>query len=78
MNDLESLAYDVITGYIMAYHRDGLLRPFSDMENIEVLTIIANIKLDAKEQLGGTLDDATIGQLVEVLFDRYCNVHNLF
>ena len=54
MNDLKSFAYDVITGYIMAYHRDGLLRPFSDMENIEVLTVIANIKLDATEQLVGT------------------------
>lgn len=78
MNDLESLAYDVINGYIMAYHRDGLLRPFNEMNPVEALTVIANIKLDAKEQLGGTLDDATIGQLVEVLFDRYCIVHNLF
>ena len=77
MNDLKSFAYDVITGYIMAYHRDGLLRPFNEMNPIEVLTVIANIKLDAREQLGGTLDDATIGQLVEVLFDRYCIVHNL-
>ena len=77
MNDLKSFAYDVITGYIMAYHRDGLLRPFNEMNPIEVLTVIANIKLDAIEQLGGTLDDATIGQLVEVLFDRYCHVHNL-
>ncbi len=78
MNDLKSFAYDVITGYIMAYHRDGFLRPFNEMNPTEVLTVIANIKLDAREQLGGILDDATIGQLVEVLFDRYCNVHNLF
>ena len=78
MNDLESLAYDVINGYIMAYHREGLLRHFSEMNPTEALTVIANIKLDAKEQLCGTLDDATIEKLVEVLFDRYCIVHNLF
>lgn len=77
MNDLESLAYDVINGYIMAYHRDGLLRPFSEMNATEVLSVIVNIKLDAKEQLYGTLDDATIEQLVEALFDEYCQVHNL-
>lgn len=77
MNDLESLAYDVINGYIMAYHRDGLLRPFSEMNATEVLSVIVNIKLDAKEQLYGTLDDATIEQLVEALFDEYCHVHNL-
>ena len=78
MNDLESLAYDVINGYIMAYHREGLLRPLDEMDDTEVLLVIQNIILDSKEQLCGTFDDKTIGKMVEKLFHRYCRVHNLF
>lgn len=78
MNDLQSLAYDVINGYIMAYHREGLLRPLDEMDDTEVLLVIENIILDSKEQLYGTFDDKTIGKMVEKLFHGYCMAHNLF
>lgn len=77
MDDLQ-LAYDVIYGNIMAYHRDGYLRPLNSMSDDEVMSVIYNITLDAKEQLGSTFNDEFIGQLVDKLFDNYCRVHNLY
>ena len=78
MDDLQQFAYDVIYGYIMAYHRDGYLRPLNSMTDDEVMSVIYNITLDVKEQLGSTFNDETINQLVDKLFDNYCKVHNLY